>query len=98
MEHRVGFEPTALLVCSQLHWATLPSVHKFVGGGTRGRTEDFAVQTRCFPNYTIPPNMVGVQGFEPWTLCSQSRCATGLRYTPNNLVGRDGLEPPTFTV
>ena len=26
--------------------------------------------------------MVGVQGFEPWTLCSQSRCATGLRYTP----------------
>ena len=26
--------------------------------------------------------MVGVQGFEPWTLCSQSRCATRLRYTP----------------
>jgi hypothetical protein len=26
--------------------------------------------------------LVGVQGFEPWTLCSQSRCATGLRYTP----------------
>ena len=27
--------------------------------------------------------MVGVQGFEPWTPCSQSRCATRLRYTPN---------------
>ena len=27
--------------------------------------------------------MVGVQGFEPWTPCSQSRCATGLRHTPN---------------
>ena len=26
--------------------------------------------------------MVGVQGFEPWTPCSQSRCATRLRYTP----------------
>lgn len=25
---------------------------------------------------------VGVTGFEPATLCSQSRCATGLRYAP----------------
>jgi hypothetical protein len=28
--------------------------------------------------------MVGVQGFEPWTPWSQTRCATGLRHTPNN--------------
>lgn len=27
--------------------------------------------------------MVGAEGFEPPTLCSQSRCATGLRYAPN---------------
>src|SRR4029079_12093818 len=26
--------------------------------------------------------MVGVRGFEPPAPCSQSRCATGLRYTP----------------
>ena len=26
--------------------------------------------------------MVGVRGFEPLTLCSQSRCATRLRHTP----------------
>lgn len=26
--------------------------------------------------------MVGATGFEPATLCSQSRCATRLRYTP----------------
>ena len=26
--------------------------------------------------------LVGVQGFEPWTPCSQSRCATRLRHTP----------------
>ena len=26
--------------------------------------------------------VVGVTGFEPATLCSQSRCATGLRYAP----------------
>ena len=28
--------------------------------------------------------MVGVRGFEPPTPCSQSRCATGLRHTPNS--------------
>jgi hypothetical protein len=27
--------------------------------------------------------MVGVAGFEPATLWSQTRCATRLRYTPN---------------
>ena len=27
--------------------------------------------------------MVGVEGFEPPTSCSQSKRATGLRYTPN---------------
>ena len=27
--------------------------------------------------------MVGAAGFELATLCSQSRCATGLRYAPN---------------
>ncbi len=26
--------------------------------------------------------MVGATGFEPATLCSQSRCATGLRHAP----------------
>lgn len=26
--------------------------------------------------------MVGAEGFEPPTLCSQSRCATKLRYAP----------------
>ena len=29
----------------------------------------------------LPLNLVSVEGFEPPTLCSQSRCATGLRYT-----------------
>ena len=27
-------------------------------------------------------NLVGATGFEPATLCSQSRCATRLRYAP----------------
>ena len=30
-------------------------------------------------------NVVGVQRFELWTPCSQSRCATRLRYTPTKL-------------
>jgi hypothetical protein len=29
-----------------------------------------------------PQLMVGAEGFEPPTLCSQSRCATRLRYAP----------------
>ena len=32
--------------------------------------------------YTFQINMVGVEGFEPTTSCSQSRRATRLRYTP----------------
>ncbi len=39
--------------------------------------------------------LVGVQGFEPWTPWSQTRCATRLRYTPMNhscsLSGRQDL-------
>ncbi len=29
--------------------------------------------------------LVGVEGFEPPTTCSQSKCATRLRYTPSGL-------------
>ena len=32
--------------------------------------------------------MVGVAGFEPATLWSQTRCATRLRYTPNAVLIR----------
>ena len=38
--------------------------------------------------------MVGETGFEPATLCSQSRCATGLRYSPTGAAdgaGRGGI-------
>ena len=31
--------------------------------------------------------MVGETGFEPATLCSQSRCATRLRYSPTPTAG-----------
>ena len=32
-----------------------------------------------------PVTMVGAEGFEPPTLCSQSRCATRLRYAPTEI-------------
>ena len=34
-------------------------------------------------------NMVGAEGFEPPTACSQSRCATRLRYAPKRIT-KDG--------
>src|ERR1039457_6300121 len=34
-----------------------------------------------FPDRTLE-NVVGAEGFEPPTLCSQSRCATRLRHAP----------------
>jgi hypothetical protein len=37
--------------------------------------------------------LVGVQGFEPWTPCSQSRCATGLRHTPKETIIPDASLP-----
>ena len=48
--------------------------------------------------------MVGAEGFEPPTLCSQSRCATRLRYAPtfsdciSEQLGTYTVEPLAFTV
>ena len=43
--------------------------------------------------WNFEEELVGAEGFEPPTLCSQSRCATRLRYAPtfcidSNLIGR----------
>ena len=39
----------------------------------------------------MPYEMVGVEGFEPPTSCSQSRRATRLRYTPLNKEMKDAM-------
>ncbi len=49
--------------------------------------------SRCTPN-TQFLNMVGVEGFEPTTPCSQSRCATRLRYTPSGTHARRRFRKP----
>ena len=36
----------------------------------------------CFRAHSLHINLVGAAGFEPATLCSQSRCATRLRHAP----------------
>ena len=52
----------------------------------------------CNPlRWATPPPvhclLVGVQGFEPWTSCSQSRRTTRLCYTPKLLERVGGVEP-----
>ena len=42
---------------------------------------------RARPFTTARRNLVGVEGFEPPTSCSQSRRATRLRYTPATRAG-----------
>ena len=39
----------------------------------------------------FPMNLVGDKGFEPLTLWSQTRCATGLRYSPTFFVKSNAL-------
>ena len=41
------------------------------------------LEGRCSIQMSYRRNLVGVEGFEPPTSCSQSRRATRLRYTPN---------------
>src|SRR6476469_1517458 len=53
-----------------------------------GKTNDKGLSRMTAPVLIL----VGVQGFEPWTPWSQTRCATGLRYTPKNdiIISRTG--------
>lgn len=73
-------------------WCTLPHKRKqarsswpltcdFTGAadGTRTRNNQLGRLTLYQLNYR---RVVGATGFEPATLCSQSRCATKLRYAP----------------
>ena len=42
-----------------------------------------ALEGRCSIQLSYERKMVGVAGFEPAALWSQTRCATKLRYTPS---------------
>ncbi len=61
----------------------------------KGQSDGIAMTGSRFHQQEDPGNprvsrtfTVGVTGFEPATLCSQSRCATKLRYTPSHPVAR----------
>ena len=55
------------------------------GCGGRIRTADLQVMSLVSYYFSTPRYMVGVQGFEPWTPWSQTRCATRLRHTPKKI-------------
>ena len=44
------------------------------------------LEGRCSIQLSYKRYNIGVEGFEPTTLCSQSRCATKLRHTPLVLI------------
>ena len=66
----------------------------------KGFEPSVAINYTAFPMLLLRPlghlskKMVGVEGFEPTTLWSQTRCATRLRYTPN-MVGSERFELTT---
>ena len=48
------------------------------------------------PRVNVRSLAVGKTGFEPATLWSQTRCATGLRYFPLSFLGQNGATPIGF--
>ena len=85
-----GYEPPALT--TELKAPEEPSKKKKNGDPEGNRTPVIAVKGRCLDLLTTGPytyaekKMVGVKGFEPPTPCSQSTCATKLRYTPSGTI------------
>ncbi len=54
----------------------------FTGHNNALKNDETKKKTVYFQDSLFNLMLVGVQGFEPWTPWSQTRCATGLRYTP----------------
>ena len=91
----MGFEPThagATILC--LNHLTTTATNLARPQGLEPRT--LALEGRCSIQLSyermliylflkIKKSMVGVAGFEPATLWSQTKCATKLRYTPSQL-------------
>jgi hypothetical protein len=73
----------ALRVKETYHLSTHPGFVS-IGESYGNRTRINGITIRGVNRYTNNSiNLVGVQGFEPWTPWSQTRCATRLRHTPN---------------
>jgi hypothetical protein len=62
LEHRAGFEPAALGICSPLHWATLPPVRCWASPFSRRTARGLSyVRLRFRSALKLAP----VHGFEP---------------------------------
>ena len=70
----------------------LSYAHHIVGPPERTRTSDLRIRSPLLYPAELQAEdevlrvnaLVGARGFEPPTPCSQSRCATKLRYTPTH--------------
>ena len=58
----------------------------FTGHNNALKNDETKKKTVYFQDSLFNLMLVGVQGFEPWTPWSQTRCATGLRYTPKTAI------------
>ena len=68
-------------------------VYPFVYPSAQKRQKDLADHSAKSLNH-----LVGAAGFELATLCSQSRCATRLRYAPNAINSNTAAIKSEFTV
>ncbi len=75
---RITIEVPVLRVETDFEWAA------HVMNSRLSAAQDPSEEVRVLSTRPGPtsPALVGAAGFEPATLCSQSRCATRLRYTP----------------
>ncbi len=64
--------------------------------GLEGRCSIQLSYERIAVTYLAFLKMVGVEGFEPPTLWSQTRCATKLRYTPMYFFKKLRIKPILF--
>ena len=83
-----GFEPVPIAIGTPAHI----NGDAIYGVGMRNRT-DLNEKTHL---EETGQSVVGIPGFEPGTPCSQSRCATGLRYIPK-IFSRLNLGPSRNT-
>ena len=99
-----GFEPATgflLRITKPVLSAIQPSQHK-IGPAVGSLTQDISARS-CRPSLSTTGRrprvddsikLVGIVGLEPTTLCSQSRCATRLRYIPFKIGSRGGTRTP----
>ena len=74
-----------LKACAAKRYGTFDDASCQWSGRRDSNPQQSAWKADALPIELRPHMLVGPTGFEPATLCSQSRCATKLRYGPTSL-------------